>query len=336
MNHQKLTLKPTGWDRRDFIIAMSGAAVGTLPLAGWAQEDFPNKPIRIVVPFPPGGPTDIVARVVGQALSDRLRQPVTIDNRPGASGMIGSDTVAKSPADGYTLLLNVSGHLVNPALYAKMTHDPVKDFQPITNVAMTPIQLVVNADSPIRTLDDLLKLLRSQPGKHSFASSSNGTPGHLTGELFKSVAKLDVQHVPYRGSAPALIDVIGGQITYMCDSMPSSITLVKSGKLRSLAVTSARRVDVLPDTPTFAELGYPTVNLSSWYGLWGPAKLPPAVTAKVYSEVKEVLAMPDVRKRITDVLAEPVGDSPEHFAAFCNSEAQRYAGIVRAAGIRLE
>lgn len=336
MNPNKLMPQPAVWDRRRFMIAMSGAAAAGLPVAAWAQDDFPSKPIRIVVPFPAGGPTDIVARVVGQALSDRWRQPVTIDNRPGASGMIGADTVAKSAPDGYTLLINVSGHLVNPALYAKMLHDPLKDFQPITNVASTPIQLVVSADSPLRTLDDLVKLLRAQPGRHSFASSSNGTPGHLTGELFKSVAKLDVQHVPYRGSAPALTDVMGGQITYMCDSMPSSITLVKSGKLRSLAVTSARRVEVLPDVPTFAELNYPGVNLSSWYGLWGPAKLPPAVTAKIHAEVKEVLAMPDVRKRITDVLAEPVGDTPEQFAAFCHSEAQRYAGIVRAAGIRLE
>ncbi|WP_028604302.1 Bug family tripartite tricarboxylate transporter substrate binding protein [Ottowia thiooxydans] len=336
MNHHKQWPQSGAWDRRRFMIAMSGTVAAGLPSGAWAQDDFPSKPIRIMVPFPAGGPTDIVARVVGQALSERLRQTVTIENRPGASGMIGADAVAKAAPDGYTLLINVSGHLVNPALFSKMPHDPLKDFQPITNVATTPIQLVISADSPVRSFDDLLKLVRSQPGKHSFASSSNGTPGHLTGELLKTVAKLDVLHVPYKGSAPALTDVMGGQVTYMLDSMPSSIALVKSGRLRSLAVTSPRRVDVLPDVPTFAELNYPGVNLSSWYGLWGPAKLPRAVTARIYAEVKEVLAMPDVRKRITDVLAEPVGDTPEQFSAFCASEAQRYAGIVRAAGIRLE
>lgn len=336
MNPSSQTHRLLLMDRRRLIIAASGMVATGLSTGAWASDDYPSKPIKIIIPYPPGGPTDIVGRIVGQALAERVRQPVTIENRPGASGMIGADAVAKSAPDGYTLLINVSGQLVNPALFAKMSHDPLKDFQPITNLAMTPIQLIVGADSPVRSVEDLVRLVRSQPGKHTFASSSNGTPGHLAGELFKSVAKLDVVHVPYKGSAPALTDVIGGQVTFMFDSMPSSISLVRGGKLRSLAVTSPHRVDVLPDVPTFAELNYPGINLTTWYGLWAPAKLPPKLTARIYAEVKEVLAQPDVRKRIADALAEPVGDSPEKFSAFCIAEAQRYAGIVRAAGIRLE
>jgi len=322
--------------RRGFLAAVTGLIATGLSRGAWASNDYPSKPIRIVVPYPPGGPTDIVARIVAQAISERVNQSVTIDNRPGASGMIGADVVAKAPPDGYTLLINVSGQLINPALYAKMPHDPLKDFLPITNLATTPIQLVVSANSEVRSVEELVKLVRSQPGRHTFASSSNGTPGHLTGEVFKSAAKLDAVHVPYKGSAPALTDVIGGQVTFMFDSMPSSINLVKGGKLRSLGVTSARRVDVLPDVPTFAELNYPDVNLTTWYGLWAPAKTPPEVSARIYAEVSKVLALPNVRKRILEALAEPVGDTPEHFSAFCTAESKRYAAIVQTAGIRLE
>jgi tripartite-type tricarboxylate transporter receptor subunit TctC len=322
--------------RRRFVGAATALAAGTMSRHVRAQTDYPSRPVRIVIPYPPGGPTDIVGRIVAQALSERIRQPVTVENRPGASGTIGADVVAKSAPDGYTLLVNVSGQLVNPALFAKLPHDPLKDFQPITNLAQTPIQLVVRAESPVRSLNELVALVRSQPGKHTFASSSNGTPGHLTGELFKSIAKLDVVHVPYKGSAPALTDLIGGQVTYMFDSMPSSIGLVKDGKLRALGVSSPKRVPVLPEVPTFAESGMPGLNLSTWYGMWGPAKLPPELVNQIYGEVSKVLALPDVRKRIEDALAEPVGDSPEKFAAFCASEAQRYASIVRAAGIKLQ
>ena len=179
-------------------------------------------------------------------------------------------------------------------------------------------------------------MVRAQPGKHTFASSSSGTPGHLAGEVFKNMAKLDVAHVPYKGSAPALTDIIGGQVTYMFDSMPSSIQLVKGGKLRSLAVTSARRAAVLPDTPTFAEAGYPGMNLSTWYGMWAPAGMAPDLVTRINADVVSSLAQPDIRARLADVMAEGVGDSPAHFAAFCQSEAARYAGIVKAAGIKLE
>ncbi|MES2184573.1 MAG: tripartite tricarboxylate transporter substrate binding protein [Pseudomonadota bacterium] len=317
--------------------AMAGmAGVAGLPRTARAAVDYPTKPVRMMVPYPAGGPTDIVGRVLAMRLSELWQQPVTVDNRGGASGMIGADIVAKAPADGYTLMVNVSGQLVNPALYSKMPHDPLKDFTPITNVASTPIQLVIAASSPVRSVRELVEMVRAQPGRHTFASSSSGTPGHLAGEVFKNMAKLDVTHVPYKGSAPALTDIIGGQVTYMFDSMPSSIQLVKGGKLRSLAVTSARRAAALPDTPTFTEAGYPDMNLSTWYGMWAPAGMAPDLVTRINADVVSSLAQPDIRARLADVMAEGVGDSPAHFAAFCQSEAARYAGIVKAAGIKLE
>lgn len=324
--------------RRRLLIAAAGAALSPLASRSWAQaaSGYPSKPLRVVIPYPPGGPTDIVGRIVGATLAEKLGQSVVIDNRPGASGMIGADTVAKAAPDGYVLLINVSGQLVNPALYANMSQNPLKDFRGITNLASTPIQLVVSANSPVQSVADLVALVRSQPGRHNFASSSNGTPGHLAGEVFKAAAKLDVTHIPYKGSAPALTDVIGGQVTYMLDSMPSSISLVKGGKLRALAVTAGQRVAVLPDVPTFAELGYPTVNLTTWYGMWAPAQTPPDLIARLYQVVSDVLAQPAVRARLADAQAMPVGDAPDHFDAYCRTEAKRYADIVRLAGIRLQ
>jgi tripartite-type tricarboxylate transporter receptor subunit TctC len=324
-------------ERRRLLMMACGATAGfALPSLGRAASDYPNKMLRVLIPYPAGGPTDIVARVVGPRLSEVLQQPVVLENRGGASGMIGADIVAKAPHDGYTLLINVSGQLVNPALYVKMPHDPLKDFAPITNLASTPIQLVVRADSPINTVKDLVDLIHAQPGQHSFASSSVGTPGHLAGEVFKVAAKLDSQHVPYKGSAPALSDVIGGQVTYMLDSMPSSINLVKGGKLRSLAITSAQRSKMLPQTPTFAEAGYAEVNLSTWYGMWAPAGTPSAVVEQIYAAVSKILVEPEIKARLEAVQLDPVGDTPTHFAAYCQSEALRYAAIVKTAGIHLE
>ncbi|CAB3823840.1 hypothetical protein LMG26858_00331 [Achromobacter anxifer] len=322
--------------RRRLLIGAAGAALSVLGGArALAAAGYPSKPLRIVIPYPPGGPTDIVGRIVAATLAEKLGQSVVVDNRPGASGMIGADTVAKAAPDGYVLLVNVSGQLVNPALYPNMAHDPLKDFRGITNLASTPIQLVVSSNSPVRSVADLVALLRAEPGRHNFASSSNGAPGHLAGEVFKAAAKLDVTHIPYKGSAPALTDVMGGQVTYMLDSMPSSISLVKGGRLRALAVTSEQRVAALPDVPTFAELGYPNVNLTSWYGMWAPANTPSELIASLYRSVSNVLERPDVRARLIEAQAMPVGDTPEHFDAFCRSEAKRYAEIVQRAGIRL-
>lgn len=338
MQHAAGVLRSKRISRRQFIAATMGITVVAItPRVQAVSSDYPTqKPIRIVIPFPPGGATDVVGRIISQALSERLGQSIVIDNRPGASGMIGADQVAKATPDGYTLLLNVSGHLVNPALYPNMPHDPIKDFAPITNVAYTPIQLIVGANSPVRSVDELIKLIRAEPGRHNFASSSTGTPGHLTGELFKLAAKLDVTHIPYKGTSQALTDVISGQVTYMFDSMPSSINLVKAGKLRSLGVTATHRVDVLPDVPTFAELHYPSVDLTTWYGLWGPAHMSPDIVNRVYTELSAVLARDDIKQRLSEVIAQPMCESPERFNQFCVTEAQRYASIVRTAHIRLQ
>lgn len=322
---------------RRALLAAAGGTVCTA-YAGLVMSqppEYPNKLVRVIVPYPPGGPTDIVSRVICNGLSTRLKQAFTVENRPGASGMIGADVIAKAPPDGYNLLINVSGHIVNPALYAKMTHDPLKDFKPITNLAVTPIVLVVSANSDIHSVADLIKTVRAQPGRHGFASSSSGTPGHLTGEVFKGMHKLDVQHIPYKGAAPALTDLIGGQVTFMFDSMPSSINLIKGGKLRALGVTSKARLGVLPDLPTFEEIGMPEINLTTWYGFWAPARTPDEIVNRLYQETSQLLQSPEVKAKLHEVQADPVGDTPANFAAFCVAEARRYAAIVQQAHIKL-
>lgn len=322
--------------RRKILIGSALASTGWGSEVFSAAPEFPARAVKVVIPYPPGGPTDIVGRIVSMQLSEVLKQPFTVENRPGASGMIGADQVAKAVPDGYTIMINVSGQLVNPYLYKSVPHDPIKDFAPVTNLASTPIQLVVSATSPIKTVKDLVDLCKAEPGKHTFASSSNGTPGHLTGELFKAIAKLDVTHIPYKGSAPALTDVIGEQVTFMFDSMPSSIALVNSGKLRSLGVTSLKRIDTLPNAPTFIEGGYPELNLSTWYGMWAPAGTPTKIIQTLNSEVAKILAMPDTREKMAKIQATGVGDSPIIFAAFCKSESEKYAAIIKAAGISLQ
>ena len=302
----------------------------------FAAVNYPIRPVKVIIPYPPGGPTDIVGRLVCMQMAENFKQPFSVENRPGASGMIGADIVAKSAPDGYTLLINVSGQVINPYLYASVPHDPLKDFTPITNLASTPIQLVVSANSRIKSIKELVDACRADPGKYSFASSSNGTPGHLTGELFKSIAKLNVTHIPYKGSAPALTDVIGGQVEFMFDSMPSSIGLVEAGRLRSLGVTSTRRVESLPNVPTFIESGYPELTLSTWYGMWAPAGTPNAIVQTLNSEVSKILLNPETKARLAKVQALGVGDSSANFAEFCKLEAAKYAAIIKSANISLQ
>lgn len=336
MSHDGTPLGEISINRRTLLKAGGSLLITGISAPSLSQATYPSKPIRVVIPYPPGGPTDIIGRIVCHALSERTGQTVTIENKPGASGMIGSEIVSKSPPNGYTLLVNVSVHVVNPAIYSKMPHDPLKDFTPITNLAYTPIQLVVGADFPAKSIAELVKLIKENPGRYNYASSSPGVPGHLMGELFKQTEHLDVVHVPYKGSVPALTDVIGGQVSFMFDSMPSSINLVKSGRLRALGVSSPQRLAILPDVPTFAEQNFPELNLTTWYGLWGPPDMPNALTEQIYSQVSQVLAQPSVRNRIQEALAEPMGDSPEKFKLFCNEEARRYASIVKTAGIKIE
>ncbi|MDQ0141183.1 Bug family tripartite tricarboxylate transporter substrate binding protein [Cupriavidus necator] len=325
-------------NRRQFLQA-GLATIGSAQLAAFPSPSsaagYPSGPVRVVIPFPAGGPTDVVGRLVAQSMSEILKQSLVVDNRGGASGTIGADMVAKAQPNGQTLLINVSAQVINPFLYPKLPHDPLKDFTPITNLASTPLQLLVAADSPIHNVNELIKYVKSRPTGCSFASASNGVPGHLAGELFKMTTGIAAVHAPYKGSAPALTDLIGGQVTFMFDSMPASLPLVKAGKLRSLAVTGMRRSKSLHDVPTLVESGFPEMTMTTWYGLWGPAKTPPEIVAVLQSAAARALANQDVRARLADLSADPLGESPERFAAFCTQEAERYAKIIKAAGIRL-
>jgi tripartite-type tricarboxylate transporter receptor subunit TctC len=264
-----------------------------------SAQNYPNKPIRLVVPFPAAGTTDILAREVGQRLSVTLGQPVVIDNRPGAGGNIGADIVAKSAPDGYTLLMATVGtHAINASLYSNMPYDHIKDFTPVVLVAGVPNVLEVTPSLPVKTVADLIKLAKEKPGQINFASSGNGTSIHLSGELFKSMAGVDMTHVPYKGSAPALVDLVGGQVQVMFDNVPSSIEQIKAGKLRAVAVTSAQRSPALPDVPTIAESGLPGFEASAWFGIVAPAGTPAAVVNRINADVNQWLHTPQAEEKL--------------------------------------
>ena len=327
---------PAGRGRRTFAAAVAFACAtsfAALPGVVAAQAAYPSKPITIVVPFSAGGTTDILARIVGQSLGTELGQTVIIDNKPGAGGNIGAQAVARAAADGYTLLMGTVGtHAINAALYKKMPFDPAKDFAPISRVAMVPNVLVVPASQPYKTVGQVIAAAKAQPGKLTFASSGSGTSIHLSGELFKSVTGIDILHIPYKGSAPAVTDLLGGQVTMMFDNLPSSMQHIKSGKLRAIAVTSAKRSPELPDVPTVAESGDKGFEATSWFGLCAPAGTPPAVMAKLNAAVVKLLANADVKKKLAEQGAEPHGEKPEQFAAFIRSEATKWGKVVRESG----
>lgn len=300
-------------------------------------QGYPSKPVRMVVPFPPGGTTDILARAVGQKLSEAWNQQVIIDNRPGAGGNIGTDIVAKAPADGYTLLMGTVGtQAINASLYAKLPYDPVKDFAPVTLVASVPNVLVVNATIPAKSVKELIALAKAKPGQLTFASSGNGTSIHLSGELFKTMTGTFMLHIPYKGSAPALTDLMGGQTNMMFDNLPSSMPHIKSGMLRALAVTSAKRSPALPDVPTIAEAGVPGYEASSWFGVLAPAGTPKEIVARLNADIVKVLAAPDIKERLSAQGADPVGNTPEQFAAYIRTEQIKWAKVVKDSGAKIE
>jgi tripartite-type tricarboxylate transporter receptor subunit TctC len=313
-----------------------GAAATLLPQAATAQA-FPSKTITIIVPFPAGGTTDILARVMGQYLGKELGQTVIIDNRGGAGGNIGSQLAARADADGHTLLMGTVGtHAINASLYKRMPFDPVKDFAPISRVAMVPNLLVVNPAVPVKSVQELIAKAKAEPGKLTYASSGSGTSIHLSGELFKSMAGVDMLHVPYKGSAPAVTDLLGGQVDMMFDNLPSALQHVKAGKLRPIAVTSAKRTGELPDVPTIAEAGVPGFEATSWFGLFAPAATPPAVLAQLNAAVVKGLADPGVMKQLREQGAEPNGETPEQFAAFIQAEATKWGKVVRDSGASID
>lgn len=321
--------------RRLQALALAALCLVALPLAATAQ-DYPVRPIRLVVPFPPGGPTDVLARIVATRLGERLGQPVVIDNKPGASGMIGADMVAKAAPDGYTLLANASIHVINPSLYPKTAYDAIADFAPVGNLADVPLVLAVNPKVPARSVAELVALGKSSKTALAFASAGNATSQHLSGEAFKVAAGIDMLHVPYKGSAPALSDLIGGQVQLMFDSLPSAMPHLKAGTLRPLAVTTPKRSAALPEVPTVAESGYPGFAISTWYGVWAPAGTPAAVVQRVSREIAAIVRLPEVRQQFAGLGAEPVGNTPEEFAAFTKAELAKWAGIVKRAGAKVD
>ena len=313
-----------------------GALLALVATAASAQT-YPTKPIRLVVPFPPGGATDILARDVAQKLTEAWGQQVIVDNRPGAGGNIGSELVAKSAPDGYTLEMGTVGtHAINASLYAKMPYDHVKDFVPVILVAGVPNVLVVNPAVPANSVAELIAYAKANPGKLNFASSGNGTSIHLSGELFKFMAGVQMTHVPYKGSAPALQDLIAGQVQLMFDNLPPSLPQIKAGKLRALAVTSLARAPALPDVPTMAEAGLPGYEASSWFGVLAPAGTPPAIVTKLNAEIAKWLATPEAKEKLSKQGANAAGGTPEDFAKHIAAETAKWAKVVKDSGAKID
>lgn len=325
--------------RRGVVIAAAAAILGTA-LSGapaFAQDKWPSKPITLVVPFPAGGTTDIVARLTGQALSHELGQQVVVDNRPGAGGNIGAQIVARAQANGYTLLMGTVGtHAINAALYKKMPFDHIKDFVPISRAAAVPNVLVTNPARPFKTVQEVIAYGKANPGKLSFASSGNGTSIHLAGELFKSMTGVEMQHVPYKGSAPALTDLMAGQTDIMFDNLPSAMQFIKAGKLRAIAVTTPTRAPELPDLPTIAEAGIPGFDASSWFGLFAPAGTPPEIVKRINDALHKVMATTDLKKSIMEQGGEPIAETSEVFAKFIQAETEKWAKVVKESGAVIE
>ena len=318
--------------------AFAAIAAIVFPYAALAQATaYPTKPIRLVVPFPAGGATDILARAVAQKLTEVWGQPVVVDNRPGAGGNIGSELVAKSAPDGYTLEMGTVGtHAINPSLYAKMPYDHLKDFAPVILVAGVPNVLVVNPSLPVNSVRELIAYAKANPGKLNFASSGSGTSLHLSGELFKVMAGVEMAHVPYKGSAPALQDLIGGQVQLMFDNLPPSLPQIKAGKLRALGVTTATRAPALPDVPTIAESGVPGFESSSWFGVLAPTGTPPAIIAKLNGEIAKWLSTPEASEKMLGVGANIAGGSPDDFARHIAAETAKWAKVVKDSGAKVD
>ena len=314
------------------------SAVSLLGLSGVAsaQDAFPSKPVHLLVPFPPGGAVDIVGRTLGDELSKRWGQSVIIENRPGAGGTIASQAAAKAPPDGYTLIIVATGHALNPHLYAKLPYDPFNDFTPLSLIGTSPNMPLVRSDSPIKTLADLLALARERPGQLSYGHAGNGTSSHLAGELINYMTKVNIAAIPYKGGAPALNDLIGGHIPVSINNIPESIAQIRAGTVRPLGVTTARRSPVLPDVPTIAEAGIPGYDTGVWWGLVGPAGLPPLVKARLAKDCAEAVNAPVVKERLLGLGAAPIGSSPEDFAALIRAEYEKWGPIIKAAGIRGE
>jgi tripartite-type tricarboxylate transporter receptor subunit TctC len=315
-----------------FVLALLAALAGAA-----AAQTYPAKPIHLIVPFPPGGGTDLFSRTIASELAETLKWTIVVDNKPGAGGNLGVDAAAKSPADGYTMVMGQTSDLaVNPTLYRKLPYDPVKDLAPVVLVASAPIILVTAGSSPFRSLGDVVAAAKQKPARLTLATPGNGTVAHLTGVMLQRAAGIELVHVPYKGAAQALPDLIGGQVDLYSSSVSSVIGQINGGKVRAIAVASAKRSPALPAVPTVAESGYPGFDADSWYGLLMPAGTPPAIVQRVNAEVNKVLAIPKVRERIGAEGGEALGGTPERFSALLKADLAKWGNAVRQSGAKVD
>ena len=327
--------------RRRLLVRAAANAVLAAMVGGAASvhaqgPDWPTRPIRLVVGYAAGGATDVVARIVAAHMGEQLGQALVVDNRTGANSNVGAEAVAKAAPDGYTLYVYTIANTINASLYDKLGYDPLKDFEPVGMMAKIPNLMVVNPRLPIKNVADYIRYAREMPEGITFASSGSGSSIHLSGELFKMRAKINMLHVPYRGSAPAVADLIGGQVQSMFDNAPSVLPHVKAGRLRALAITSAQRSPLLPEVPTLAESGFPGFDVQSWFSLAAPAGTPHAVIERLNAALNQALAAPEVRQRIQDLAATPVSGTPAQLRAFMGAEAKRWREVVKQSGVKAE
>ena len=312
-------------------------AFGVAEVHAQSDTNYPSKPIRMIVPSAPGSGPDIMARAIGQKLTEALGQAIVIDDKPGAGGIIGSEAAAKAPPDGYTLIMsNAGAHTVNPGLYAKLPYDPVKDFAPVTLVALAPNILIVHPTLPVRNVKDLIALATAKPGELTFGSGGNGSTAHLSGEMFKPMAGINIVHIPFKGSPAAVIGVIAGQIALAIPNIPPALPHVRSGKLKALAVTTAKRAAGVPDLPTVAEAGLPGYEATAWFGVLAPAATPPQIIARLNAAIVKIAHAREMQERLTAEGADAVGNTPEQFAQIIKSDIAKWAKVIKASGARAD
>jgi len=323
--------------RSQYAVLLASLVALALPAAqALAQKSYPNKAIRMIVPFAPGGSNDIMGRLVAAKWTESMGQQVVVDNRPGASGIVGTDLAAKAAPDGYTVLVMSLTFTVNPSIRSKLPYDTEKDLVPVTLIASAPLILVVHPSLPVKSVKEFIAYAKANPGKLNFGSGGPGSTPHLAGEMLKTMARLEMTHVPYKGGGPALADLVGGQIQLMLENIPSTLPFVKSGRLRVLAVTSKKRSPTVPDVPTLDEAALKGYELTGWNGLFVPRGTPRAIVNQLYAETVKALAAPDVKERLAAMSAEPGGESPEKFAVFIKAEIRKWAKIAKEAGLKVE
>ena len=317
-----------------FVLCLVAVAIGSAPDA--RAQAYPSKPIRIVVPFPAGGTSDILARAIGQKLTEEWGQQILVDNRPGAGANIGAEIAARSPPDGYTLFVMSTAHTINPSLYSKLAYDPVKDFTPVTMIVATSQVLAVHPSVPVKTVREFIAYARKRPGELNYSSAGSGTQPHLSGELFKTMTGINIVHIPYKGAPPAMTDLLAGQVALTFATAPSAVPFVKTGQLRALGVSTAKRIAALPDVPTIAEAGVPGYEAAGWNGLVGPAGLPSAIVDKLNAAVGKIVRTPAMSSFLSGQGADPDLGTPAEFAAYIKSEIVKWATVVKTSGARVD